>query len=300
LLDRGHEVHVLLRSLMPSWRLRSVWDRLYVHQADLTNAAATRAAVQAARPAAVLHLATHGAYESQSDPRAILGTNVFGTYNLLESAGEAGVRAFVSTGSSSEYGFKLEPMREIDRLDPNSYYAVAKATQTHLCAYQARRGAMGVAVYRLFSVYGPWEEPTRLIPTLLRRARAGLPLEMAPAGVARDFVFVGDVIEALLDLPRAAGLRGEVVYLGSGVEVKLRDVAAAVLAVTGSRSEVRWGAFPVRHWDTTRWCADLARAREVLGWSARTSFYEGLRRTAAWWESTGEGAHAPELSRAAG
>jgi nucleoside-diphosphate-sugar epimerase len=287
LLARGHAVHALLRTETNPWRLGGVTGRLVRHRADLRDTAEVRSVVRAVKPGAVLHLAAHGAYESQKDARLILQTNVLGTHNLLESSAEAGVKVFVSTGSSSEYGYKSEPMREADRLEPNSIYAVAKAAQTHLCSLAARRGGMGVGVFRLFSAYGPWEEPTRLVPTVLRRARAGLPLEMVSPKTARDFVYVGDVVDALIDLPRVAGLRGEVINLGGGVQTTMRDVVDAVLELTGSRSEVRWGGMKARCWDTDRWCADVSVARRLLGWAPRHTLRQGLSKTLAWLETRG-------------
>src|SRR5688500_7874751 len=106
LVRRGQQVHVLLRGGSRPWRLAGLLPQLTVHRADLTDAAATRAVVRAARPRAVLHLAAYGAYESQADARAILQTNILGTYNLLEASADEGVEVFVNTGSSSEYGFK--------------------------------------------------------------------------------------------------------------------------------------------------------------------------------------------------
>jgi nucleoside-diphosphate-sugar epimerase len=287
LLGRGHEVHVLLRPQSDPWRLRAVLGRLRVHGGDATDAAAVRAVVQGVRPRAVLHLATHGAYERQADARAILRTNILGTYNLLEASAEAGVAAFVNTGSSSEYGFKAEPMRETDRLEPNSFYAVGKAAQTHLCRLLATCSAMGVAVFRLFSVYGPWEEPSRLMPTLIRRARAGLPLEMVSPRTVRDFVYVADVLDALLNLSAVARLRGEVINLGSGVETSLQEVVNTVLDLLDSRSEVRWGALAARQWDSTRWAADAAKAKALLGWEPRHTLRWGLARMAEWMAATG-------------
>ena len=178
LLRRGHEVHAVLRPGSDPWRLIGLGGPLARHRVDLADVGSVAALVRAVRPRAVVHLAAHGAYQRQSNFRAMVETNILGTTYLLEAAADAGVRAFVSAGSSSEYGFKREPMREEDRLEPNSHYAVAKAAQAHLCALAGRRGEMGAATFRLFSVYGPWEEPSRLIPTLIRRARAGLPLEM--------------------------------------------------------------------------------------------------------------------------
>jgi nucleoside-diphosphate-sugar epimerase len=288
LLRRGHEVHVLLRPQSNLWRLRDILPRLHVHHGDVMDAAAVEEIFHRVRPKAVLHLATHGAYESQADARTILATNILGTLNLLESSIAAGVAAFVNAGSSSEYGFKSEPMRETDVLEPNSFYAVGKAAQTHLCRFMAQKSSMGLAVFRLFSVYGPWEEPTRLIPTLLRRARAGLPLTMVSPRIARDFIYIDDVLDALLNLSPVAGMRGEVMNLGSGVETTMADVVHEVLTLLGSSSSVQWGAMPSRHWDSTRWLADPTRARELMNWGPRYTLAQGLARTAAWMEITGD------------
>ena len=242
LLERGHQVHVLLRAEARLWRLRGLLERLVVHRADLCDAAAVRAAVSAATPAVVLHLAAYGAYETQADARRILETDVLGSYNLLEASPAAGVKVFVNAGSSSEYGYRYDVMRESDALVPNSIYAVAKAAQTHLCSLLGQSGSGAFVTFRLFSVYGPWEEPVRLMPTIIRRARAGLPLEMVAPETAHDFIYVDDVLDAMLDFERLAGSRGAVYNLGSGVQSTLRDVVAAVQAAVGSKSEVRWGA----------------------------------------------------------
>jgi nucleoside-diphosphate-sugar epimerase len=298
LVRRGHSVHVLLRDPVRAWRLAPVWQRLHVHRGDLVDAAATRDTVGKVQPKVVMHLAAYGAYEKQADARMILRTNILGTYNLLEAAADSGASLFINTGSSSEYGFKSEPMREADRLEPNSFYAIAKAAQTHLCNLLARRTPMATVVFRLFSVYGPWEEPTRLMPTLIRRARAGLPLEMVSPDTARDFVYAEDVVDALVEFPRLAGLRGEVINLGSGRETTLREVVDTVTDLVGSRSEVRWGAMAARHWDTNRWSADPAQAARLLGWTARHSLRQGLGRMAEWMSKVGDDYGRCELAAA--
>jgi nucleoside-diphosphate-sugar epimerase len=300
LLAQGRRVHVLLRSPYLPWRLADVGTRLLVvHQADLADAAAIRRALRAARPEAVLHLATHGAYESQADGRAILQTNVLGSYNLLHACAESDVRLFVNAGSSSEYGFLPEPMQEDMKLTPNSFYAVAKAAQTHLCALFAQRTSMAVACFRLFSVYGPWEEPTRLIPTMIRRARAGLPLEMVEPRIARDFVYVADVVSALVDFRQLTGFRGEVINLGTGIETTLAEVVATVKELLDSSSPVRWAAMLPRQWDSHRWVADPTRAVQRLGWAPYHTFRQGLASTARWMQSVGDHYGTEALARAA-
>lgn len=175
LLDLGHEIHAPLRPETRRWRIEPLMahERFIPHAADLRDAKTLATALNASGAKTVVHLATYGGYEAQSDPHAILETNVVGTLNLLEAGAAAGITLFVNAGSSSEYDYKSGPMKETDRLDPNSHYAVAKAAQTHLCHLQSLERDLPLVNFRLFSVYGPWEEPTRLIPTLLRRARGG-------------------------------------------------------------------------------------------------------------------------------
>ena len=146
---------------------------------------------------------------------------------------------------------------------------------------------MAIATLRLFSVYGPWEEPTRLIPTVIRRAMTGLTLEMVAPEVARDFVYVGDVIRALLDFDRLRRASGEVINLGSGVQITLREVVEAVQDLFGHRSQVVWGGMPARQWDTTRWVADRSHAARILDWEPSVGLREGLARTAEWIAANG-------------
>ena len=291
LLADGADVHLFVRPDADTWRLTDILDDVCVHRVDLADAGTVEAAVRKSAPGAVVHLATYGAYEWQADNRRILETNVLGSLNLLQASLGAGVRVFVNAGSSSEYGYKKEAMRETDRLEPNSVYAVAKAAQTHLASLMGGRGEMSTTTFRLFSVYGPWEEPNRLMPTVIRRAQAGLPLEMAAPDTARDFVYVDDVLDAMLGFDRLRATNAQVFNLGSGVQSTLRDVVDAVVAVAGSRSEVRWGAMAARRWDTNRWQADTSKARTVLGWTPRHALRDGIARMAQWMEKAG-GAYA--------
>src|SRR5262249_7187762 len=160
----------------------------------------------------------------------------------LEAAASCGVDLVVNAGSSSEYGFKSEPMREADRLDPNSGYAIAKAAQTHLFWLIASPcPSIAVLAPPLFSGSRPSVKPSRLIPPVIRPAQAGLALEMVAPDAARDFGFVGDVLRALLDFDRLRHATGDVINLGSGVMTTLGEVVEAVQDLYGHRSPVVWG-----------------------------------------------------------
>jgi nucleoside-diphosphate-sugar epimerase len=217
----------------------------------------------------VFHLAAHGAYSWQQDEGVIHDTNVGGTENALRAG-----RRVVVAGSSSEYGLKPYAPSEDEPLEPNSAYAAAKAEATALAV------ARGAVVLRLYSAYGPWEEPNRLIPTLLARGLAGKLPPLVSPGVARDFVHVDDVCEAFV---RGADAQpGRVFNVGSGRQTTVADVVEAARRLLDLDVEPEWGSMPDRRWDTETWVANAQRIRDELGWEARISLEEGLTRTLEW------------------
>src|SRR5215470_6587390 len=196
LLADGHEVNLLVRPGWTRWRLDEILPAVRVHEVALADAERVAAAVRAVRPDWIFHLATHGAYSWETDLARMVETAVVGTMNLVRACVDVGFEAFVNTGSSSEYGFKDHAPAEHEALDPNSYYAVNKAWATHFCRYTAVDRGLPLCTLRLYSVYGPWEEPRRLMPTLIRRGLAGALPPLVGPDTARDYVSVDDVTEA--------------------------------------------------------------------------------------------------------
>jgi UDP-glucose 4-epimerase len=289
LLADGCEVVAAARPDADGWRLREVAGELELEAVDLADPAAAAALVRRTRPRWLFHLAAHGAYSWQTDVQRIVAVNVQGTAALVDAAREAGVDAFVHAGSSSEYGLKDHPPAEDEALEPNSAYAVAKAAATHYCRFVARRDGTRIATLRLYSVYGPWEDPGRLIPRLVASGLDGrLPPLVAP-DTARDFVYVDDVCDAFVRAAAAPGLEpGAVLNVGSGRQSTLRDVVAAARDVLGIAAEPQWGTAAARSWDTSVWVADPRAAAATLGWRATTALRDGLRATADWLQAAGD------------
>ena len=202
-----------------------------------------------------------------------------------KACSEVDYKVFVNTGSSSEYGTKRNAMRESDLLEPNSYYAVAKSAQTLVCQHMARADRRPINTLRLFSVYGPYEEPSRLVPTLIRHCLEGRTLDMVSPDTARDFIHVDDVIEAYLQVGQLSLQCGEVFNIGAGVQSTMRDVVKAVLHSTRAGVRVNWGSMPARNWDTETWLADVTKVRRVLKWIPRIGLAEGIDRTVAWFRA---------------
>jgi nucleoside-diphosphate-sugar epimerase len=281
LLADGHAVSLLLRPQSDDWRLREVLAECRCLTARLDDDDAVASVFRDVMPEWVFHLAAYGNSSWHTDLGAILAANVTATHGLLLAAREAGVERFIHTGSSSEYGRKDHPAREDERIDPDSLYAITKAAATHLCRMAAANGLPTITL-RLYNVYGPYEEPRRLIPALVLHGLEGRLPPLVNPQVARDLVHVDDVVEALLCAAAVPRADGAIYNIGTGVMLQLADVVGVVRRVMGIAEEPRWGTMPDRSWDTAVWVADTERARRDLGWSASLTFEDGLRQTVDW------------------
>jgi UDP-glucose 4-epimerase len=281
MLERGHEVHALVRETHRTWRLAEVGG-LHVHVADVVDGPAMATVLAGIRPHWVLHLAAYGGYESQADVARCVRTNLEGSINLIEAAAKTGAERFVNAGSSSEYGFKDHAPAETEMLEPNSVYAVTKAAATAYARYAGRSAKLHATTLRLYSVFGPYEEPTRLIPTVILHGLDGGFPPFASPDIARDFVHVDDVTAAFEAALGADIPSGEIYNIGTGIETSLRTVAQTARSVFGIAAEPQWQTMADRRWDTKRWIADNARARAELGWKPAVAFEDGFRSFAEW------------------
>lgn len=281
LLADGHDVHLLVRPESDAWRLHGV--DAPQHEVDLTDNLKLSTLLRSVRPEWIFHLATHGAYASQTDARRMVATNVFGTMNLVEAALELGFEALVNAGSSSEYGFSDHPPSEDERAEPNSAYALTKLSQSLLCRFYARKHDVHIPTLRLYSVYGPYEEPTRFVPTLIAHGFDRRLPPLASPDVARDFVYTDDVAEAfLLAAERNDSERGGIYNVGTGTQTKLRDAVRLACETFNIAAEPAWETMPDRAWDATTWVANADKIERELGWKASIPFDDGFRRFSAW------------------
>jgi nucleoside-diphosphate-sugar epimerase len=286
----GHEVHLFLRTGGAGWRLAGLDGLFARHAGDLRDAAAVRRAVEAARPDVVYHLAAHGAHPSLTDRTAVFAVNLLGTANLLDALRGRDYRALVHAGSSSEYGHKDEPMREDDRLDPRTDYAVGKAAATLLVQAEGYRGRPTTTV-RVFSAYGPWENPGRIASYVMGCCLRGEAAKVTHGGQPRDFVCISDVTALLRAAADAPAARGRILHAGTGRPQTVRDMVEAVIAHCGGRP-AEYGAEAARADEPAVWRASIARTTALTGWRPAVGLAEGVARTWEWFRAAVAGAAA--------
>lgn len=286
LLGDGHSVHLLVRPNSNRWRLQDIQTEVVLHEVSLQDREALVQLFHQIRPDWIFHLAVHGAYSYQTDLDAIVQTNILGTINLVEASLQTGFEAFVNTGSSSEYGFKNHAPSETEWLEPNSHYAVTKASATLFCRFTAQSKGVRIPTLRLYSVYGPYEEPTRLMPALIVR---GLNHELPPLvnpDIARDYIYTEDVIDAYLQAATQPKQDlGAVYNVGTGIQTSLRQAVAVTQRALNLTVEPVWGSMPDRQWDSTVWVADNRKLQTDLGWKPHHTFEQGFAQTVNWFRT---------------
>ena len=289
LIFDGHDVHLLLTPGRPYWRLDDIVGRHSPHYLDLADLSAVGSLLTDLRPQWIFHLATYGAYPTQSDFGLSLRTNVVATAGLVQAALREGFESFVVAGSSSEYGTKDHPPREPDGLDPISHYAATKAAATILCRQLARSYSANLVILRLYSVFGPFEEPTRLIPSIIAESWDNRLPPLVNPDTAHDFVFVSDVVDAFVRCAeRTNHTPGAIYNVGTGIQLSLREVVDVARDVLNLTAEPDWGSMPSRPWDTSNWRGDSSTLQDRTGWHARFSFQEGFTRTVEWFDTRPE------------
>jgi len=286
LLKDGHELHLLLRPGFQAWRIDGIRHDVRIHELDLQDAVTATRAVASIRPEWIFHLAANGAYSWQNNLSEILATNLLSTIGLVEACLKTGFEAFINTGSSSEYGAKSHAPAETEFLEPNSHYAVAKAAASQFCQFTARREQVSITTLRLYSAYGPFEDPRRLIPMLILRGLQGAFPPLVAPDTARDYVYVEDVVDAyLLAAAKIQSGAGAIYNVGTGIQTTLRevvDVARTVLAIPAGPA---WGSMAAREWDSSVWVSDPRKIATELSWKASVAFEGGFRKTSEWFQS---------------
>lgn len=287
LLREGYEVHIFSQPLSNNWRLTDILPKLNVYTVDLLQEKRLKELVRQINPEAIFHLAAVGVFGGiLPSEKKLIKTNVLGTVNLINACNEVDYKCFVNTGSSSEYGPKHKPMKETDICEPMSAYAISKLTSTLYGSFIAKIQNRPIVALRLFSPFGPFDSPERLIPSVIIKALRNENILLSnPRGV-RDFIFIEDVVKVYLKLiNQAVKLKGEIFNVGSGEETSVSKVVNIIYQLTKSKSKLKWGEIPPRPWDITHWQSDTKKIQRFLNWKPRYTIKKGIKKTIQWYKN---------------
>ncbi len=231
------------------------------------------------------HAAIVSVPASVEQPLVEQEVNAVGTLRLLEAARQAGVRRVVFASSASVYGNNPQmPKREDMTPEPESPYAVSKAVGEYYARVYSQVYGLEVVGLRYFNVFGPRQVPSSpysgVISIFVARLRAGeSPTIFGDGHQSRDFVYVGDVVEANMRASTTQGVAGRRYNIGCGRSASLLELIAALNQILGTELVPMFA--PPRAGDVRFSSADISRARTELGYEPRVGFAEGLERTIA-------------------
>jgi GDP-L-fucose synthase len=282
---------------------------------DLRDAAATARLFADTRPTVVIHLAAvvGGIGANRAHPGSFFHDNAMMGLHVVEQARQAGVRKLTCVGTVCAYPkHTAVPFREDDLWngypeETNAPYGLAKKMLlVQLQAYRQEYGFPGIYLLPV-NLYGPHDrsdpETSHVIPALIRKccdardAGASAIVCWGDGSATREFLYVEDAAEGIV-LATERYDDPEPVNLGSGVDISIRDLAAAIARETGFSGDILWDTTQPNGQPRRR--LDTSRARERFGFVARTSFVEGLRRTVAWTEEGRPSRDEPDSARPPG
>lgn len=262
--------------------LNKEWPRFSLVVGDVTHCHVAIATSVGAD--VIIHLAANtGVIPSIEDPVADCQTNVFGVLNFLEGARAQGVKRFVLASSGAPLGNHEPPLHEGLVARPISPYGASKlAGEAYCCAYWGSFGVETVAL-RFGNVYGPGSKrKSSVVAKFIKTLIAGCPLNIYGDGCqTRDFIYIDDILEAIIRSAKLPNLEGEVLQIATQKEHSINEITEIIKDLyeqeTAQMVELKYK--PMRRGEVKRNYSDISKAKALLDFSPRTSLHVGILKT---------------------
>lgn len=216
--------------------------------------------------------------------RRVLNTHFLGVLNLVEVLNRDVLESFINIGSSDEYGSNPAPQVETQREMPISPYATGKVAATFFLQALHRTEGFPATILRPFLTYGPGQNDSRFLPQIIKGCLEGKSFPTSEGKQLRDFCFIQDTVNAVFATFDRVECRGEVINIGSGRPVSIRQVIETVQRIIG-KGTPRFGEVVYRPGENMGLYADITKAKTLIGWEPKVSLENGLIETIRWIES---------------
>lgn len=279
LLPENYSLTVLTRTKKTNILSEEGKQSVEFIEIDLLNHAAVNRFVMDLRPQIVISLAgTLG--RADASGRKCDELNFAATKNLLEISHKARARKIILFGTADEYGNQTIPQKESLPLKPQSEYAVSKAKMTKFALAMFEKEKVPVTILRPFTVYGAEQPPLMFMAEALNCAMQNTPFEMTEGTQKRDYIYIGDHLNAIKSAMTTSGIEGEVINVGSGRALELKVIAEKIWAIIGAdKSLLKIGARSAGKTEVYDTCADISKAAKLLDWRPNIALEKGIKLT---------------------
>jgi len=237
----------------------------------------------------VAHLGWSGVAGSARNEPGQVDINIQGTVDLARVALEAGARRWIGLGSQAEYGPSAKPLDEQAPTHPTTLYGAAKLSCSHLTRTICQQAGVQHAWIRVFSLYGPRDNPDWLIPFVIRKLLAGESPKLTSGSQLWDYLYIDDAAQAVAKMILS---QVEGVYnLGSGYPLPIRSFVEQVRDLIDPEFQLNFGEMPFRPDQVMFLSAKTDAISSALNWRPSTGIPEGLKRTVDWFKNMESSKH---------
>jgi nucleoside-diphosphate-sugar epimerase len=281
-LNHSKRVHLVARESSNLLRIKDLTGNIEFHIGDLTDSIFFSQLIKSIKPTIIYYTVGAGSYNHQPDREFLFNNNLLCAHNLLMATISSSRCRIIYAGTSLEQGKINQPMNENGAPNPISCYGAMKAATNIMMMQAAIYENRAITVLNPFAIYGVGEPQKRLIPTIIQSVLSNKELDLTTPGNVRDYIFVDDVADAFLLASITSASIAEKINIANGVGISNEQVVSVIEKLMQTKIKVNIGTYEQRITDTNFWCADISKAKQILGWQPKHTLEIGLKATIDW------------------
>jgi UDP-glucose 4-epimerase len=278
LVSEGHDVAILSRNESSFERIIDVFEKINVIYVDYSNLQNSELEIINFKPEIAYHIGWVGVENTDHNDEKMLLENIQTTLSLSKILIKCEIKVVVALGSQAEYGQYNQVINEKFPAKPTSFYGTAKLCAHNILNQYLLLNNIRFVWLRLFSSFGPYDNPNWLIPYVIKTVFDGKTPALTKAEQIWDFIYIDDVVDAIIECGENNNTKG-IYNLGSGIGYSLKDVIIKIRNKINPKISLRFGEIPYKFNQTMVLQADITKLRIESNWSPKILIDEGLDLT---------------------
>lgn len=273
-------IFLILREWSNFWRINNILDKVWVKYWSLTDKEFLEKTVKEIKPEVIYHLAAAWAYiwRDWKWVNDLFTTNVLWTINLINVCKNVWFEYFVNTWSSSEYWIKNHPIKEDELLEPSNEYWISKASATMYCSFIWKKFSLPIYTFRIFSAFWPYEDKSRLIPSLMLKYIKNEAPELSTSNSVRDFIFVDDIVNYYLNIDMVDWEFWWIFNLWTWHQHSIWEMVEMVKKISESEINPKYWTTSIKQDEPKIWEANISKLTNYIQ-IGQTEIFDGLQKT---------------------
>lgn len=255
---------------------------------DISNYSFVEKSIVNFQPNKVFHLAGYKNRSSNiEEVSSSLNINLLGALNLYQALTKVStVKSIISLGTTDEYGINNMSFNESMIEYPISPYGFSKLCGTKLAQFFNKSFNLPIVILRPTIAYGPFQANDMFIPSLINSLIAGRDFEMTEGNQLRDFIYISDLVEAILKVSENKKCNGEIFNIGYGESLKLKNVASMIASNLNKKHLLKLGSIPYRKNEVMKYVTSIQKIKEKTDWIPKVDFKKGIELTLKYYKDS--------------